>query len=99
MFPEIKSKEGVINLLGVHEFQITVINAINLTCSVGVAFLKSKKSLSQEMLDQSLTCALPEGICMADSGNDYPAACIFPFVDDSREFHACTDVNSPDPSK
>ena len=87
------------NLAGLHNFQISTQAGLNLSCSVGAGYLQKSKTLSQEMLEESLTCNLPENTCYAEGGSDYPAGCIFPFINDGREFHACTDVNSPDPAK
>jgi len=96
---EASSDKDSLNLAGVHNFQISTQTGLNLSCSVGAGLLKSSKTLSQDMLEDSLTCKLPENTCYAESGSDFPAGCIFPFIDDGREFHACTDVNSPDPSR
>ena len=55
--------------------------------------------LSNEILEQSLSCEPVEDSCMTVGGNDFPAKCKTPFIDEGRNYFACTDVNSPDPSR
>ena len=85
--------------VGQHNFQITNKKNLSLDCSLTVVFLRSNSELFEELLKESLNCNIPENICYAESGSDFPAACKFPFIEDGKEFYGCTDVNSPDMSK
>jgi len=91
--------DNTLRTAGVHNFEISSQIGLNLSCSVGLGFLKSSKTLSKEVMEDTLKCSLPENSCFAESGSDSPAACVFPFIDEGRQFKACTDVNSPDPNK
>ena len=84
---------------GVHSFDISSESGLTLSCSVGLGFLKSSKTLSKDVIEDTLTCTLPENSCYAESGSHSPAGCVFNFIDEGKEFKACTDVNSPDPTK
>merc|ERR1711971_368287 len=90
---EEKADKGSFETAGLHHYIIVLKSGLNLRCSVGAAFLKSSMTLSQDVVEDSLHCTLPDDTCYADSGNVYPAACVFPFIHEGREFHACTDVN------
>ena len=65
-----------------------------MSCSFSAVFLSSLKSLSLEAIRDSISCSLPEDVCFTDSGNDYYSSCVFPFIDNGKQFKACTDVNS-----
>ena len=99
MILEASSGEDSLNVAGLHNFQISTQTGLNLSCTVGAGMLRSTSTLSQDLLEDSLTCHLPDNTCYAEAGSDFPASCVFPFIDEGREFHACTDLNSPDTSK
>ena len=89
------SNASSVDTLGLHSFTVPTKKGLTLSCSTGTAFLPSSSSLSKEVMEESFSCSLPENTCRTEGGPDYPAACAETFINDGRQFYACTDVNSP----
>ena len=89
--------EGTLHFAGKHQFTITSSNRINIECTTSAALVDG--TLDVGVLNKTFNCSVVDDQCLTNSGEVFPAKCVFPFIHNGREFHACTDVGSPDPAK
>ena len=86
---------GTIILNFVFLLNLFLANGLDFDCDFGTAFLEFNKTLSTVLLEDTITCNANPSTCMTIGGNVPYSNCTFPFINDGREFQACTDVNHP----
>ena len=91
------SSQGTLQFAGRHQFTVASSNGINIECNASAALVGA--ALDKEVLKKTFNCSAVEDQCLTDSGDVFPSECVFPFIHNGREFHACTDVGSPDASR
>jgi len=84
-----------IDTFGRHTFSLNTTEGIELECEIGAAMLGSG-SLSEEVLESSLSCKATQDTCLTIDGPSYPAKCISTFRYKGMEYHGCTDKDQPD---
>ena len=91
------SSENTLHFAGRHQFKIASSLGINLQCTASVVLVQG--ALDEGVFNKTLSCSVVEDQCLTGSGDVFPAKCVFPFVHNGREFHACTDIGSSNPSR
>ena len=91
------SSANTLHFAGRHRFKIASSDGINLQCTASAVLVDG--ALDEGVFNKTLSCSPVEDQCMTDSGDVFPAKCVFLFVHNGRKYHACTDVGSADPSR
>jgi hypothetical protein len=97
MHLEASMAENVIDTLGMVDFDLQTKSGIDLECEIGAALLMQSKTLSVEVMENTLHCKPVGTQCITEGGDVHPALCIFPYNYKGRHYKGCTD--SPEPSK